>query len=694
MSCETCLFGVTLQPHQLEVCKYFINNNSLMCYHETGTGKTITALSSICFFLSNNPTKFAWITCPSALIDQWSEKITYLLPRNIQPRIRVLSHEKFLNDIQSCWYETDKTVFIHSRYAGTVQCSQLVKDVIDKLFLVVDESHLVCQKIKFDKFGLCTEGKKSLALRYASNFICSKLLLLTATPIKNHFDDLIPPLECLMIIDDKDIDFLRIKIEKDKCTFVKKQPDSLLVTDGSRTRLMNGIDLGTDRKNIFQKLGHKIHYMIRHENDPCYPKLEFHNIIIQIDINSQYYKNYKNYVDRGYLNYKLTSQKDDLKKTVKAYDKLVKKNELSSISSAQSTMYEKALKQYSGDPHRGVNTNIYDGEILNEFCIYYPAIPDLFSTPKKNQLTTINWLAPLELSQKDTAKLGNRLGVSYFDIYDKKGLHMIDDERTRFFKSIDVPLIFSPKIDFLIGQYDRWDTFIDLSPFNTLYPGTLIDLSVTKSVIFVMNTNTLIPILYKILHIVYPTTPIFIICGNPKVIRGLTFNRDEEMIRYNRAATGIMLLTSAGAQGVDLKGTNNIFFLERPFSYTDIRQIIGRGQRLFSHKDLPRNRQIVKIYNFFIRDPTTKILFGSDLVSPIIEKKRKEQDAFESDLRVSCGIQLINDQFMSYLPKVGPRQVENDCLRFKTFQQWFQRTKGHKLHLRSKLFGFINTNPL
>jgi type I site-specific restriction endonuclease len=147
----------------------------------------------------------------------------------------------------------------------------------------------------------------------------------------------------------------------------------------------------------------------------------------------------------------------------------------------------------------------------------------------------------------------------------------------------------------------------------------------------------------------------------------------------------VMLLTSAGAAGVDLKGTNNIFFLERPFSYTEIKQIIGRGQRYRSHADLPPSKQIVRVYDFYMRDPKNSFLFAADLIDDIIRNKKRNQEAFEDDLKKSCDI-VQESQDYSYLPDSASQSL---CKRYQTYIR-----TNPKPAMQSKLSGFLNSSRL
>tara|TARA_B100001093_G_C26849981_1_gene1024656 strand:- start:33 stop:4196 length:4164 start_codon:yes stop_codon:yes gene_type:complete len=58
----------------------------------------------------------------------------------------------------------------------------------------------------------------------------------------------------------------------------------------------------------------------------------------------------------------------------------------------------------------------------------------------------------------------------------------------------------------------------------------------------------------------------------------------------------VILLSSAGSEGLDFKNIRQIHILEPWYNINRIEQILGRGVRTCSHKDLPFNERNVKIY--------------------------------------------------------------------------------------------------
>lgn len=74
--------------------------------------------------------------------------------------------------------------------------------------------------------------------------------------------------------------------------------------------------------------------------------------------------------------------------------------------------------------------------------------------------------------------------------------------------------------------------------------------------------------------------------------------RDEMVRQYNANKLKALLISSAGAEGLDLKGTRLIQLLEPHFNEEKEKQIIGRGIRYGSHAGLPPEQQHVLVQRY------------------------------------------------------------------------------------------------
>jgi len=72
-------------------------------------------------------------------------------------------------------------------------------------------------------------------------------------------------------------------------------------------------------------------------------------------------------------------------------------------------------------------------------------------------------------------------------------------------------------------------------------------------------------------------------------------NPQQAVKRYNERAIDVLLISEAGAEGLDLKGTRQIHIVDQPWTDTQIQQVMGRGIRYKSHEHLPLAERHVEV---------------------------------------------------------------------------------------------------
>lgn len=120
--------------------------------------------------------------------------------------------------------------------------------------------------------------------------------------------------------------------------------------------------------------------------------------------------------------------------------------------------------------------------------------------------------------------------------------------------------------------------------------------------------------------------------------------RDELIRNYNEGKVRALLLSSAGGEGLDLKGTRLMQILEPHWNEEKLKQVIGRGVRYKSHEGLPEDQRNVEIQRFLAtRTP-----------SGIMErlKLKKPGGAVDEYLRDrSADKERLLDQFRALMPQ-------------------------------------------
>lgn len=84
--------------------------------------------------------------------------------------------------------------------------------------------------------------------------------------------------------------------------------------------------------------------------------------------------------------------------------------------------------------------------------------------------------------------------------------------------------------------------------------------------------------------------------------------RKKHVMDFNEGRLPVLMISSSGAEGLDLKGTKHISIAEPHFNAAKIDQIIGRGARYQSHAHLPEAERKVLVDRYFSTRP--KPIFG------------------------------------------------------------------------------------
>jgi hypothetical protein len=88
--------------------------------------------------------------------------------------------------------------------------------------------------------------------------------------------------------------------------------------------------------------------------------------------------------------------------------------------------------------------------------------------------------------------------------------------------------------------------------------------------------------------------------------------RKKVVSDYNQGMLSVIIITMAGAEGIDLKGTRTVIVLEPWFNAGKTQQIVGRAVRYKSHTHLPKAEQHVDIFYLVLKKSNT--LLEEDVV--------------------------------------------------------------------------------
>lgn len=223
--------------YQKFIAEYMFHNNGLLCWHDAGTGKTLTSIMTIIAFLKNNTNGKVIIICPASLIPQWERvKREHIVPSSVdtdvktfmdqykrclqlQESIGVFSYHN-LNNVMKEWVmgnlEKKKKPFEDINQLGITSEMKRFLGSPDPVLGVFDEIHQVpgnflSGKIPGDIYqkvvpqlkkirSPCLQPTGGYWLRCLIVSSLSKALFLTATPIQNSITDLRPILQNIFLL--------------------------------------------------------------------------------------------------------------------------------------------------------------------------------------------------------------------------------------------------------------------------------------------------------------------------------------------------------------------------------------------------------------------------------------------------------------------------------------------------------------
>lgn len=125
---------------------------------------------------------------------------------------------------------------------------------------------------------------------------------------------------------------------------------------------------------------------------------------------------------------------------------------------------------------------------------------------------------------------------------------------------------------------------------------------------------------------------------------GDTKNKDQIIKDYNAGKIKHLLISGAGGEGLDLKGTKLMQILEPHWHNPQLDQVKGRAIRYKSHADLPEKDRNVEIQNYIAIPRERGFIFkhrdkGTDEYLKMIAKQKED----------------LNNQFLSMLKDVGSK---------------------------------------
>lgn len=122
--------------------------------------------------------------------------------------------------------------------------------------------------------------------------------------------------------------------------------------------------------------------------------------------------------------------------------------------------------------------------------------------------------------------------------------------------------------------------------------------------------------------------------------------RDQLVRDYNENKIRALLLSSAGGEGLDLKGTRLMQILDPHWNQEKIRQVEGRGARFMSHADLPPEEQKLLVERYLATRPQGML----SRIGNTLTGRRPDQSVDQYLAQMSADKERLINQFRGLLP--------------------------------------------
>lgn len=621
-------YGIITKPYQAFVAEYVLENPGLLCYHDAGTGKTLTAISAILSFLHQSKDHLVVVVSPASVVLQWRHEVhSFIVPspdqgslqkgyaQSLETRRRILtlSYEKLFLLMQHVM--TRKT----TPNPDDVEILQQIENYRGRCLFVLDEVHEIPSRflqrtdsppswfrealsLPADKKIPCRVPTGAYWVRTACALFGKRLLCLSATPFVNQMSDLQILFYNVMIMNQpiarRDMKKLLLwdrLVDSTKNLGITEEelrtpalPNALLPQGCATTMTprLNHLFLTRDQDEFerampellrfFGNFHGMIHRIVRGGGSE-FPPVKVYDHILMVKPDSPFMRHYLEYIQEGLLEPRIKPSLFE-----QAY--LLQSNLFKNQRIMSSRVYQKPPPVEGLPPHRAYTRTVNGKRVAHQ--IRETTGERAVKTLKKRNLTK---------------PLGNRSD----DILEGG--------------------VFSPKLAFLLGR---------LSPPPPHLAGpdckTVIYAFFDDNVRLITEALKRLPFGYAL-----PTRPLVF------SITGATPLRKRQAIvqRFNQSGGNIILVIStAAATGIDLKAVSDIVFFEQVWTNTLYTQIVGRGVRYLSHIGI--SNPLVRVHNLILKTDATvdnaPVEFIDDFMYSIVKKKRVMTERFDRLLALLC----------------------------------------------------------
>jgi len=137
---------------------------------------------------------------------------------------------------------------------------------------------------------------------------------------------------------------------------------------------------------------------------------------------------------------------------------------------------------------------------------------------------------------------------------------------------------------------------------------------------------------------------------------------DEKNLKFINSEYRVLIITKAGAEGVDTVNCNNIILLDGQWNNAFTEQIVARAIRFKSHHGLNQDKRFVNVIRPLLIKPSDKIMFDEMVV---IDKIKNTQEQNKEWTALKKRIDLQKKKEIEQIARIKIAQIRIDKMEWK-----------------------------
>ena len=114
----------------------------------------------------------------------------------------------------------------------------------------------------------------------------------------------------------------------------------------------------------------------------------------------------------------------------------------------------------------------------------------------------------------------------------------------------------------------------------------------------------------------------------------------------------LMMITSSGAEGINLRNTRYVHIVEPYWNMVRIDQVVGRARRICSHEDLPEELRTVKVMIYLSRLTEDQIQLDGNIEMKLKDISKREYEVTVKGKRVKKHLVFTTDEYLFEIAQI------------------------------------------